>query len=441
MALHRTTLPNATQLHVLAPFNSELATLSVVVHVGFAHEARETLGISHMVEHLCFSDNDKHSFQQLRAGIERLGGTFNGYTSDTTTCYTMTVLVEHWRAALGLLADIVAHPRFSPQGCAHEVRVLLAESEQLRQPWLAWFYERGWFRNHWVRLMDIRWRGKMHVWRTFHRYAALTPDLLKEWHRKHYRPDNMAVVVVGAVDPGEVESEARDLLGTTAVPGGTEPLIHPTSDAPATPTVIRTRIATPFRNQSLVAMGAWNGGGQSVDKATCDVLRTLLNNRAFDLLRLRHGLAYGTWCQVDTLRGGGLLLLAADVKRGNEERAATHLATVLEDLQREVASDEEIDGIRTKLLGMYARKNAVPDWYAHELAAGAFGDYEADVDDYSARLRAVTPASALDLLRRLLGERGRIEVRQSALLSVPAAVCAAIGILLLLVILVAKVVL
>ncbi len=83
------TLSCGVRLFVLAPFESELAALSVVFHVGFAHESRERLGISHMVEHLCFSDNAKRTFPELRSAIEQLGGSFNGWTGNTITAFTM----------------------------------------------------------------------------------------------------------------------------------------------------------------------------------------------------------------------------------------------------------------------------------------------------------------------------------------------------------------
>ena len=93
--LTRKTLPSGVRLFVLAPFQSELATLAVVFHVGFAHEQREHLGISHMLEHLCFTDNAKRTYPQFRAAIEQFGGTFNGQTGETFTAFTLDLLAEH----------------------------------------------------------------------------------------------------------------------------------------------------------------------------------------------------------------------------------------------------------------------------------------------------------------------------------------------------------
>lgn len=48
MNLTVTDLPGGAHVLVRAPLESELVALAVVFHVGFAHESRERLGISHM---------------------------------------------------------------------------------------------------------------------------------------------------------------------------------------------------------------------------------------------------------------------------------------------------------------------------------------------------------------------------------------------------------
>lgn len=419
-------LPDGLRLLVLSPFESELVTLQVVCHVGFAHEPRENLGISHMVEHLCFSDNETRTFPEFRGAIEELGGVFNGYTRDTVTVFTMEVLAEHWREGLSLLRDIALRPRFSPDACAREVKVLQAETGQFRQRWLAWFYEHGWFRNYWVLLQDKRWGPHMHTWRTFHRYSDLTSEKLAAWHSRYYRNDNMAVIAVGRVDPREVEEQVGELFGNRCM-DAQERMQHPEPTASDRDTRVATRLGMPFWNQSLVAVGAWNCGAIDGQKALCDVVQELLRHRAFDSLRVEHSLAYRTACHFDGRWNSGSLLLTANVKRGVEDQAEELLGSVLSESLEHDISDSELHGIRNKLLAGHARMNANPGWYAHELAQGAFGEYAVDTQGYPAQLRDVTPADIRRALARLATERGRIVVRQVPLLSVAATVCVVVA--------------
>jgi predicted Zn-dependent peptidase len=123
MTVKNSVLSGGIRLLTLTPFDSELVSLRVAFRVGFAHESKEQLGISHMVEHLCFSDNGIHSFQEFRSAIETLSGTFNAHTQDTTTVFTLDLLVDHWREGLTLLKKIVGNPQFGPEACAREVKV------------------------------------------------------------------------------------------------------------------------------------------------------------------------------------------------------------------------------------------------------------------------------------------------------------------------------
>ncbi len=430
-------LAGDARLLAMTSFQSELVSLAVVFHVGFAHEEREHLGISHMVEHLCFSDNATRTFPEFRSAVEELGGVFNAHTQNTVTIFTLEVLKDYWREGLALLRDITMNPQFKAAACLREAKVLLAETGQFRQRWLAWFYERGWFRTYGVLLQDCIWAKGMHAQKTFHRYSELPSEALKAWHERYYRPENMAVVAAGPVDSTEVGELAEELFGS--LPDATHaPLQHPEPRASTEETHIATRLGVPFWNQSMVAVGAWNLGSVGGEKALCDVLQEHLRNRAFDYLRVEHSLAYQTWCYFDGRRESGHLLLGANVKRGNEDRARKLLEDILERSLANGMSESELKALRNKLLARHARMNANPGWYAYELARAAFAEYAVDMKDYPDQLRKVTPTRVCEVLTRLLGERGRIIVRQAPLLSVSATVSIVAATLLIAVILVVR---
>ncbi len=304
--------------------------------------------------------------------------------------------------------------------------MLLAESGQFSQRWLAWFYERGWFRKFSVLLQDQMWATHMHARRTFHRYDALSTEMLATWHQRYYQRDNMAVIVVGKVDLAEVEQLVeRYFVGQTD--DAREALQHPEPTACETVTAIRTRLGTPFWNQSVVAVGAWNRGAMRGEKAACEVIQEHLRHRAFDYLRLQHCLAYQTTSFFDGRQNGGSLLLAARVKRGDEGQAEELLKRILSQSLEVDMSEKELNGLRNKLLAKYAHMNANPGWYARELTLGAFGEYAVDMEDYPTQLRETKPSHIREVLTRLATERGRIVVRQVPLMSVAATVGAVAG--------------
>ncbi len=231
----------------------------------------------------------------------------------------------------------------------------------------------------------------------------------------------MAVIAVGNIDPNKVEQQIEHLLADQTGDED-ETLHHPQPTTPESSTTIGTRIATPFKNQSIVAVGAWNRGAVQGEKAVCDLIQELLRHRAFDHLRLEHCLAYQTNCFIDPRREGGSLILLATVKRGNENNALQLLKTILQQSPDTEVSPAELNALRNKLMANHARMNAVPGWYARELILGAFGDYTIDIEDYLTQLRTADSASINRVLSRLATERARIVVRQNPLLSVAATV-------------------
>jgi predicted Zn-dependent peptidase len=420
MQLVDKSLDSGARLLAATPFPSELVTVALTFHVGFAHEGRENLGISHMLEHLCFSDNSTQSFSEFRNAIDALGGRFNGYTSDTQTVYYIELLKEHWKQGLSLLGDIAFNPKITEESCKKERKVLWTEVGNFKQKWLAWFYEKGWWRDEWVRLTDIQWNQGMHCSKTFHCYDDITPTMLRQWHNTYYQTDNMAVIATGDLDINLLTDYVNQLFSCQSA--GSVTINHPLPDQKPPPTKISSRIARPFWNQSGVTIGTWNDGLKHGEQAVADIANEYLRNKAFDLLRLKHGLAYGCWTRISRKRREGILTISAEVNRGDEERTAKLLNEVLDEVMVTPISDKELLGLRNKMLSNYARKNAHPSWYVRELAEQAFADDTIDMNDYPALVKKVSSDDIQGLLKRLHTNQHPIYIEEIPLLTVVATV-------------------
>ena len=114
-------LPNGMRVVATAIPHSQAAVSAAYVGVGSRDEARETLGLSHYLEHMLFKGTESRPEPTaISAAIEGAGGSLNAFTSRELTCYWNRVPFDKLPLAMDVLADSVRHS-------------LLAESEMERE--------------------------------------------------------------------------------------------------------------------------------------------------------------------------------------------------------------------------------------------------------------------------------------------------------------------
>ena len=109
-ALRRTILPNG--LTVLSEHMPGVRSVSFGAWVRAAslHEARDIMGVSHLLEHMVFKGTERRSAHEIALSLEALGGSLDAYTSREHTVYQGRVLDEHLLEAADVIGDIVFHP-------------------------------------------------------------------------------------------------------------------------------------------------------------------------------------------------------------------------------------------------------------------------------------------------------------------------------------------
>jgi predicted Zn-dependent peptidase len=110
---HEHTLANGLRIVTVPQRHLAGATLALFVKVGPRYERRELSGISHFLEHMLFRGTRSFaSAYELSFASESLGGMIEAATYADFTHFQLSVPAEHAADALGLLADLLAAPRF-----------------------------------------------------------------------------------------------------------------------------------------------------------------------------------------------------------------------------------------------------------------------------------------------------------------------------------------
>jgi len=168
---------------------------------GATEETHVPDGIAHFLEHKLFEQQDMNVLEKF----SRLGSSPNAFTSFHETAYHFTC-TNRFDENLQLLLDFVQHPWLTDENVEKEKGIIGQEIRMYddNAEWRVFFnLLTCLYRSHPVRL-DIAG--------TVETIAGITKELLLDCYHTFYSPSNMALAVVGDVDPETVVAMVNDRI-------------------------------------------------------------------------------------------------------------------------------------------------------------------------------------------------------------------------------------
>jgi predicted Zn-dependent peptidase len=125
--LLRTAAPNGLVVLTEHLTGVRSAAVGVWVRTASAHERREQMGISHLLEHMVFKATERHSARDLALALEVRGGSLDAFTGRDHTAYQAHVLDADLPLAVEVLTDLVRRPLLRESDLIPERNVILEE--------------------------------------------------------------------------------------------------------------------------------------------------------------------------------------------------------------------------------------------------------------------------------------------------------------------------
>lgn len=180
--------------------------LRLVVKAGSILEDEDQRGLAHFVEHMAFNGSTNFRKHELVSYLQSIGVGFgadlNAYTSFDETVYILPIPTdkpEHVGKAFQVLEDWAHGLRFDPDAIEKERGIVL---EELR-------LGKGASDRMGKQIMPAIFNGSKYAERlpigTEDVLRNFTHEALTRFYRDWYRPDLMAVVVVGDIEPRQAE--------------------------------------------------------------------------------------------------------------------------------------------------------------------------------------------------------------------------------------------
>lgn len=221
-------------------------------------------GAAHALEHMAFRGSETAPAGQVDAAVESVGGALNATTYPDATRYWTTTAPDRFRVALAALANLVRPPLVHPDDWERERRVMLEEIAR----------DQGDLAARARRALAGRLFGASYgapVMGTPEALTRLTPEDIRAFHRKHYRPDAMIAVIVAPFEAAAVFKAVDDTLGRLPVTEGRAAVrTHPR------PAAAFADVEADHGGALVVGL-AWPA--PSDDAAVVDVLNTILRQR------------------------------------------------------------------------------------------------------------------------------------------------------------------
>ncbi|HYC31936.1 MAG TPA: pitrilysin family protein [Gemmatimonadales bacterium] len=125
--LLRTTAPNGLVVLTESLPGIRSAAVGVYVRTASAHEPREQMGISHLLEHMVFKGTERRTAKQLAMELEVRGGSLDAFTGRDYTSYQAHVLDADLPLAVEILTDLARRPLLRESDLEPERNVVLEE--------------------------------------------------------------------------------------------------------------------------------------------------------------------------------------------------------------------------------------------------------------------------------------------------------------------------
>lgn len=343
------------------------AELRLAVNVGSVMEADDQVGLAHMVEHMAFNGTEHFPKQDLVHYLQSIGTRFgadvNAYTGFDETVYMLTVPTDtgnYVQKGLQILGDW-AHGLLFDSTEVESERGVVTEEWRLGRG----AYARMEDKQFPILLKGSRYADRLPIGNS--EYLRTFPQAaLRRFYKDWYRPELMAVLVVGDFDKAEVERMIREQF--SKLPKSPAPVKRPAYPVPAHDATYVT-IATDaeasnssFDVYTLVAPHDQSTVGAFRERFVQRLSNSMLNSRLSEIVQKPNPpFAYASVGRGYFIRSSDAYTMSGGVKEGGMLAGLEALLTEAERAARFGFTATELERVKVNQLRGRERMNAEKD--------------------------------------------------------------------------------
>ncbi|MGH9760642.1 MAG: M16 family metallopeptidase [Blastocatellia bacterium] len=369
------------------------ASVGIWVRSGSRHEAVESNGISHFIEHTLFKGTRNRTSREIAIESDAIGGNVDAFTSREIASYYVKVLDEHLPRAFDLLGDLITNPLFSDEELDRERNVVMEEINMVEDTPDDLVHE-VFVANFW----PDHPLGRS-ILGTAQTLAGFNHDRVSTHFDAVYTPRNLVVTAAGSLDHHCFMDMVASYLGGMK---DRKSEIASTPPDSAAPRIVLNKEL----EQAHLLLGTRCPSMVSEDRYATHVLNVMLgggmSSRLFQTIREEHGLAYSVFSGVNTYTDAGYLSVYAAT---SPEQITEVLKLTMEEfakLKNEEVPDIELQRAKDQLkvsimLGLESTSSRMSNLARQEIFFGR----QASLDEILQRIEKVTSEDVRRIAREV----------------------------------------
>ncbi len=344
----RVELPNGICLLTRANFNSPSVVISGYLACGSMFDPLAKLGLSHFTALSLMRGTHRRTFQEIYDALESAGASLGFGASIHNTSFGGRALAEDLPLLLGLLSESLRQPAF-PADHVERLRAQLLTGLAIRaqdtDEVSALAFDAALFPDHPYGRPEDGYSETV---------QAIHVEDLADFHRQHYGPKGMVIVVVGAVAAQQAIEEVQKALGDWQNPRQVEAGALPQVPPPAK--TFRQHTPIPGKSQTDLVIGTLGPQRLSPDFMPASLGNSILGQfgmmgRIGDVVREQAGLAYHASTSLNAWIAAGSWEVSAGVNPANLQKAIDLIRRELERFVRRPVFKRELKDSQANFIG------------------------------------------------------------------------------------------
>lgn len=380
MHFHQHCLPNGLTIIGETSPSARSAAIGFFVRTGSRDETTSESGVSHFLEHMVFKGTKRRTAEEVNLDFDRIGASYNAYTSEENTVYYAAVLPEYLPRAVDILSDIL-RPTLRVEDFETEKKVILEEIRMYEdQPGsVAWERAR--------RLYYSRHPLGNSVLGTSQSVGDLTRDQMQAYFDRRYAANNLVLAVAGNFDWNRIVN----LVGEACASWNTADVArdHRTewTGTPALHVLAREKV-----QQEYVLMLTGGPPASSRLRYAADTMALALGDDSGSRLYwglVDPGRADSADCSYFENDGSGCVYISYSCEPERTEENLGIVRRILNDVQKDGISADELQLAKSKIASRVVRGSERPMGRMQAIAAawtytGEYRDMDTELANYDA---------------------------------------------------------
>jgi zinc protease len=344
----RETLPNGITILIYENHSAQSVVLSGVIGGGGIYDSEATSGLASLTASALMRGAEGRDFDAIHEQLENIGADFGVGVGAHRANFYGKALGEDLATVADIMSDVLRHPSF-PAEHLERLRGEIVTGLQYRQHDTRYRADRA-FREA---LYPVGHPYRRARGGTLETIPTLTRAQVQDFHRTHYGPQGMVVVLSGAVQAAQAIDILRARLADWHNPAQqTPPTMPPLGEQSA----MRVDVSVAGKTQSDIVMGVVGPARNAPDYQAATMINSIFGQfgmmgRVGKIVREEMGLAYYTGSRIEGGQGPGAWLVSSGVNPKNVEKAIDATRHEFRRLTEELVSDEDINDCKTYFTG------------------------------------------------------------------------------------------